>query len=475
MTLKFLLAVGCAISLLITAELSAQTKSKQLLVTNGTNTSKLTPSPLGLELNTALVLQSPTSPSTKLVLSIPVTSTTTYFTFPSTDGTLVSTGSANTFTATQTFPVTTAQGDALIASINAATAGTKIAAAHLDLSGSGSVSVNATLAFTGPVLGIDLSNPNNWSGTQSFPTTQSQGNNFISSINSGNTSINIARVNTSTLALAATTVTANAPLTGSGTLGANLSLGLSTNASMSTAGGTLGVNLANANTWTGTQTFSQPIAGSITGNATTATSADGLAASAAAGTSAIAAINLAGSGTVSATKGGTGQSSFAVGDLLVANTTATLSPINAASTAGYVLTSTGANSIPTWQAAPGAGSVGLNAINTFTAKQNFNGNVQFGSTSPAATVTAMLYQSQTIDFASTSAKDCSDQTFAMSNVAFGDVVTVGFPNSAVPAKGTYMAWVSSAGNITVRFCNPHNNNAYDPASGDFKILVTKVQ
>lgn len=57
---------------------------------------------------------------------------------------------------------------------------------------------------------------------------------------------------------------------------------------------------------------------------------------------------------VGAPYGGTGQSSYTVGDLLYASTTSALSKL-AASTNGYVLTSNGAGTAPSWQAAAGGG------------------------------------------------------------------------------------------------------------------------
>ena len=69
--------------------------------------------------------------------------------------------------------------------------------------------------------------------------------------------------------------------------------------------------------------------------------------------------NAAGlSATLVATSGGTGQSSFAVGDILYASTTTALSKL-AAGTSGYVLTSGGPGVAPTWQvAASGAAAAG---------------------------------------------------------------------------------------------------------------------
>jgi hypothetical protein len=84
---------------------------------------------------------------------------------------------------------------------------------------------------------------------------------------------------------------ANATLTrsGGGTVGDNYKLAL---------------NLGNANTWTSVQTFSGGLTGNLTGNSSG--SAGTLAATLSAGNSAVAAINLADTGTIPVARGGTG-------------------------------------------------------------------------------------------------------------------------------------------------------------------------
>jgi len=66
------------------------------------------------------------------------------------------------------------------------------------------------------------------------------------------------------------------------------------------------------------------------------------------------------SGTViTALYGGTGFNSYSVGDLLVASTGTSLAKLAASSNSGYVLTSTGSNSVPTWQAVPPAAATSV--------------------------------------------------------------------------------------------------------------------
>lgn len=71
---------------------------------------------------------------------------------------------------------------------------------------------------------------------------------------------------------------------------------------------------------------------------------------------------LASGFTLAATQGGTGQTSYAVGDLLYASTTTALSKL-AAGTSGHVLTANGASSAPSYQA-PVTGTTGSASLST---------------------------------------------------------------------------------------------------------------
>ncbi|MDG0816078.1 tail fiber domain-containing protein [Bdellovibrio svalbardensis] len=102
-----------------------------------------------------------------------------------------------------------------------------------------------------------------------------------------------------------------------------------------------------------------------------------------------------------ATMGGTGQTSFAVGDLLYASTTTAMSRLPA-TTSGYVLTSNGAGTAPSWQAVSGviagltAGRVTLStAANSVGDSPNFtfnssSGAMAIGGTTPAFTSAGAL-------------------------------------------------------------------------------------
>jgi hypothetical protein len=91
-------------------------------------------------------------------------------------------------------------------------------------------------------------------------------------------------------------------------------------------------------------------------------------------------------GTLPATNGGTGQASYAVGDLLYASTTTALSKL-AATTSGYVLTSNGAGTAPSWQAAAG-GSSGVSYPTDTTA----GASIAIGASSLANQTTSAAYR-----------------------------------------------------------------------------------
>jgi hypothetical protein len=103
----------------------------------------------------------------------------------------------------------------------------------------------------------------------------------------------------------------------------------------------------------------------------------------------------------------------------------------------------------------------------------FNGtNLLFTPSAIRHTVNHGLVFTATLDFASTNAQSSNDQTIAATGAALGDVVSIGVPNASVNANTSYSAWVSAAGTVTVRF-NNYSSGTVDPASGLFKVFVTK--
>lgn len=99
--------------------------------------------------------------------------------------------------------------------------------------------------------------------------------------------------------------------------------------------------------------------------------------------------------------------------------------------------------------------------------------------SPASTryqVSQVLIGSATLDFPNTAALNTSDLTITVTGAAVSDPVSFGIDNASIPASGNigfYMAWVSSANTVTVRFLNANGLTGIDPASGTFKLSVSK--
>lgn len=83
----------------------------------------------------------------------------------------------------------------------------------------------------------------------------------------------------------------------------------------------------------------------------------------------------------------------------------------------------------------------------------------------------VLKGSATLDFPNTSTNSSSDLTITVTGAADGDVVALGVPNGSI-TSGLFFAWVSAANTVTVRFHNT-SGGGVDPASGTFKVTVTK--
>ena len=103
----------------------------------------------------------------------------------------------------------------------------------------------------------------------------------------------------------------------------------------------------------------------------------------------------------------------------------------------------------------------------------FNGtNLLFTPSTTRHTVNHGLTGSATLNFPSTTTLLSADLTITVTGAADGDVVSLGVPNAAVNANTSYSAWVSAANTVTVRF-NNYSAGTVDPASGLFKVFVTK--
>ena len=110
---------------------------------------------------------------------------------------------------------------------------------------------------------------------------------------------------------------------------------------------------------------------------------------------------------------------------------------------------------------PEAGTVEFNGTNLFFTPSTTRHTVNHGLTGSA-----------TLDFPSTTTLLSSDLTISVTGAADGDVVSLGVPNAAVNENTCYTAWVSAANTVTVRF-NNYSSGTVNPASGSFKVFVTK--
>jgi hypothetical protein len=246
-------------------------------------------------------------------------------------------------------------------------------------------------------------------------------------------------------------------------------------------------------------TVTNPISGSITGNAatatnatnatnaTTATTASGLANTSGAGASVIAALttnagaltnNTTGTasnvtGVVAAVNGGTGQSAYTVGDVLFANTTTTLSKLSP-NASGNVLTSNGAGVAPSWQA-PAGGGITLSGNNAWTGTNSwsntstFTGAVQVGTSGNA--MTGIFSATSAEDFGPMNDGDCEDNTMTVTGAAVDDPVFISVPTASADAGVQYTAWVSAANTVTIRACKDTESANSNPASGTFRAVV----
>jgi hypothetical protein len=86
-----------------------------------------------------------------------------------------------------------------------------------------------------------------------------------------------------------------------------------------------------------------------------------------------------------------------------------------------------------------------------------------------AVVTNILSGTGVLDFPSTNAGNTADLTLTVTGAADGDAVFLGVPNGSQVGGGMYMAWVSAANTVTVRFLSNAANS--DPASGTFRVVV----
>jgi len=101
-------------------------------------------------------------------------------------------------------------------------------------------------------------------------------------------------------------------------------------------------------------------------------------------------------------------------------------------------------------------------------------NLNFTEGSTVYTLAKTLTNTATLDFGNTAAGVAADLTITVTGAAVGDAVYVGADNASVSADNiTFWGWVSATNTVTVRFNNNNLVSAVDPASGTFRVVVTK--
>lgn len=101
---------------------------------------------------------------------------------------------------------------------------------------------------------------------------------------------------------------------------------------------------------------------------------------------------------------------------------------------------------------------------------------EFYATNSGASRTILsrvLKGSATLDFGSTAAGAVTDLTITVTGAADGDVVSLSVPNASQTTTGSFSAWVSATNTVTVRYRIAALTGSEDPASGTFKVTVTK--
>ena len=95
------------------------------------------------------------------------------------------------------------------------------------------------------------------------------------------------------------------------------------------------------------------------------------------------------------------------------------------------------------------------------------------STASRTILARVLKGSGTLDFANTAAGAVTDLTITVTGAADGDVVSLSVPNASQTTTGSFSAWVSATNTVTVRYRIAALVGSEDPASGVFKVTVTK--
>lgn len=189
-------------------------------------------------------------------------------------------------------------------------------------------------------------------------------------------------------------------------------------------------------------------------------------------------------GVLDAARGGTGQSSYTIGDLLYASASTTLSKLAAVAT-GNALISGGVGAAPSWGKIaltthvsgilPSAnGGTGVNNAGTLTNASNTTitggGTIALGGftlTIPATGTAMLLSETQTVTGAKTfSAVTNFSNTAASTSTSTGSVISAG---GYAAAFQSFFRGVASSGDVSVLAARFFANQSVDPAAFRFAL------
>ena len=159
-----------------------------------------------------------------------------------------------------------------------------------------------------------------------------------------------------------------------------------------------------------------------------------------------------GTGVTAAVNGGTGISSYLVGDLLYANTTTTLAKLHPG-TAGQVLTTNGPNAAPSWGVSTTSAPVTKTADFTLAATESWVINNKSGSTCTVTLPAPSAYTGRQVTF-----KNMQPQLLvsASSNVVPIDSTSSGTA-ILLDVVGNWATMVSDGGNWVIMQAASNNN------------------
>ena len=107
---------------------------------------------------------------------------------------------------------------------------------------------------------------------------------------------------------------------------------------------------------------------------------------------------------------------------------------------------------------------------TTTGNFNVSGTLNIGA---GTSIVKHLSTTTSVDFDAIGANSCAIKTASFSGVAVGDSVAFGLPNDLGSLDVSWDAWVSSAGNVSIKACNASTSASSNPDSETIRISVWK--